>query len=85
MKLCYKHSDVSHFISLGHPHHSIVCGIVKKLEQGWWEWQVRHRRGVFDIKNSCYRPSLIRYGYAINRETAIRNVIDFIKNGEWDA
>jgi hypothetical protein len=63
----------------------MVCGIVQQLEPGWWEWQVRHRNGRFDVKNNCYRPSLIRYGYAYHREKAIRNVIDYIKLGEWDA
>ncbi len=84
MKLVCKHSGAGHTVFIGHPHHSIVCGIIKVLEPGWWEWQVRHRKGAFDVKNSRYRPSVVRCGYAKKREDALRKVIDYIKSGEWD-
>jgi len=84
MKLCHKNTDTSHHVFLGHPHQSEVCGVIKKLEKGWWEWQVRHRRGAFDVPNSRYRPALIRYGYARHREQALRKVIDYIESGEWN-
>ena len=84
MKLCYKHTDISHIVCVGHPYHSAVFGIVKKLEPGWWEWQVRHREGRYDVANSRYRPAMIRCGYANDREKALRKVVDYIKSEEWD-
>lgn len=30
MKLTCKHSATSHSVFLGHPHKSIVCGVIKK-------------------------------------------------------
>ena len=80
MKLCCKHDGATHNIFIESPCDSMVCGIIKMLEPGWWEWQIRHRRGKFDVKNNCYSPSLICYGYANHRERALRKVIDYIKN-----
>jgi hypothetical protein len=54
------------------------------IEPGWWEWKVNHRKGAFDVKNSCYKPSVVRCGWCFHREQALRKVIDYLKSGEWD-
>lgn len=83
--LSCKNDGTSHVVfDTCDPKTSTICGIIKKLEPGFWEWQIKHRRGGFDVANSCYKPSLIRYGYANHREKALRQVIDYIKSGVWD-
>jgi hypothetical protein len=73
-----------HTIFVGDPKESLVYAIVKKLEPGWYEWSVRHRRGIFDEKNNCYCPSLIKYGYGNTREKAIRKATDYVLTGDWN-
>jgi hypothetical protein len=88
MKLTFRHyrnkDGVVHTIFIGDPKESPVCGIVKKLDEGWYEWLVKDRNGGFDVARSCYKPSLVRCGYGSTREKAIRQVADYIKKGDWD-
>ncbi len=86
MTLCYKHGGNFHTIfDTDDPKTSNVCGSIRMQEPNCWEWQVRHRKGAFDVQNSRYRPSLVRSGYANHREKALRQVTDYIKSGDWDA
>jgi hypothetical protein len=85
MKLTYRSSRNLHNVFVGEPFDSPVCGIIKELEPGCYEWQIRLRKGAFNIANSCYVHLLVRFGYGSTREKALRQVIDYIKQGEWDA